>query len=467
MKIHILSNSFYVNSGFSKVALNIALGLKKLGYDVSATGLQTAMKSDWHYGIETLPIDAGSHIDEIGQFYLNLQKINPDVLLYVGQMDTDTNHFTKIFNRQFVYTPVEGRNIGSMMANDLKYIVDHGGLVVAQCKFGQEEMRKVGVNAAMIYHGYDPDVFKPIDINKKENVTYCYYSTGIGKINTDPVELHKMGCYDCNDKERKGSTDCPNYKEEIVSILKWDSADKRWMQRDIGITRLNEELKGREKIFMYIFVGQNNGARKRIERLLRSYAILINESKQLKDRTGLHLHTLPISIKGVNLIKIIGDLGIADNVTFSYGAFRSSGWSEEGLNILYNLADVNVSASSSEGWGLPTGESMAAGVPNIGPDCSSFTELIGNDKDESNDKQQSAVNRGLLAKIESYVMIQDCSERALVEEYDLASKMKIVYTNDKLREKLGKNAEEWVKKFTWDEICKQWDKLLKVMETRI
>ena len=454
MRLHILSNSFYVNSGFSKVALNIALGLKKLGYDVSATGLQTAMKSDYHYGIESLPIDAGSHIDEIGQLYLNLQKTNPDVLLYVGQMDTDTNHFTKVFGKIISYTPVEGRNIGSMMTNDLKYIIDHGGLVVAQCKFGQEEMKRVGVNAGMIYHGYDPSVFKKIDSFEP----YCYYRTEIGKINTDPVKLHEMGCYDCRHTIfSNANTRCQYYKEEIVSLLKWDNSNdnKRWMQRDIGISKLNEELKGREKRFIYIGIFQNNGARKRIERLLKAYALLINESKQLKDRTRLHLHTLPISIQGVNLIKIISELGINDNVTFSYGAFRSSGWSETGLNVLYNLADVNVSASSSEGFGLPILESMACGVPNIGPDCSSFTELIGNENDTDLSK-----NRGLLAKIESHVMIQDGSERALVDEYDLALKMKKMYIDDDLRELFGINAEKWVKQWTWEKICKDWNKLL-------
>jgi hypothetical protein len=97
-------------------------------------------------------------------------------------------------------------------------------------------MKKVGVESTCIYHGYDPELF----YHMKELVPYCYYSTGVGKVNTDPVLLCKMGCYHCtknnknNNLENKNldnknninkkddNRNCPNFKEEIVSILRWD-----------------------------------------------------------------------------------------------------------------------------------------------------------------------------------------------------------------------------------------------------
>ena len=429
MHIHLVSNSIYVNSGFGKVARYIGMGLKKLGHEVSVTGLQTIHRVDHDYGIDCYPLETGGHVDEATQLFLNLQNLKPDVLFFVGQMDADTNHLVKVFDKQIIYCPVEGRNIPDQMTNDLKDVIRRGGKIVAQCSYGLEEMRKAGVNAdRYIYHGIDPNVFYPIsDDMINDNL----------ELITDEVE--------------------------IVSILKWDNADKRWIQKNVDILKLVDEIqggingRGKNNRFIYQFTGQNFGLRKQIPRLLKAYSLLINVSKQMKDRTVLAMHTLPISISGVNLIRNIHRLGIQDNVIFTYSSFGSSGWSENAMNIWYNLADVNVSASSSEGWGLPTGESMACGIPNIGPNCSSFIELIGDDKDEFNK------NRGWLANIATYHQIQDGSERALVDEMDIALKLKIAYVEKDKMKMFSENGIEFMKNYTWDKICLQWNDLLKEM----
>ena len=218
----------------------------------------------------------------------------------------------------------------------------------------------------------------------------------------------------------------------------------KWQQYDIDIRELVIGMKGR---FIYSFVGNNFGLRKQIPRLLKAYSILINDSKQIKDRSMLCLHTLPISIRGVNLIREVHRLGIQDNVIFAYSAFGSSGWSEEAMNVWYNLCNVNVSASSSEGFGLPTLESMACGIPNIGPNCSSFSELIGTE-------------RGWLSDIATYHQIQDGSERALVDEKDLALKMKMSFVEKDKMKTFGKNATKFAMDYTWDKICVEFDKVL-------
>lgn len=445
MKIHFISNSLFTNSGFSKVTRYLASGLMQLGHDVSCTGLQTSQRIDYHYGIQCFPIDTGGHIDESTQLYLNLQKTRSDVLLFVDQMDADLNHLVKIWPKTLAYVPVEGRNIPDQMAKDLKYVIDNGGKIISQCHYGQNEMKKVGIEAEMIYHGYDPFIFYKMEKFRP----YCYYKTSIGQINTDPVLLHQMECYDCR---HTICTKCSNFREEIVCILR--TVNGKWIEKEIGIGSLENEFKGK---FLYLHVGQNIGLRKRQERLLKSYAMLINESRQLKDKTHLHLHSLPISIQGVDLIKEIKKLGIGDNVSFSYGTTGSSGWSEEGLNVLYNLADVNVSASSSEGFGLPTLESMACGIPQVAPNCSSFTELIGDSEKDSN-------VRGLLANIGEWSTIQDSSERALVNEQHLSAMMKKLYVDDSLRERLGKNGIKFAQNCAWDKITKEWDGLLKIVK---
>lgn len=451
MKVHILSNSLRMNSGFSIVARHVANGLKKLGHDVTYSGMQTAYVSEFNYGIEVLPAQT-LHIDDITQTMLTINRIKPDVVLAIFQMDYEFNDFAKIFPKTAIYCPVEGKNIPQKMANDLLSIKMNGGQVVAQTRYGQEEMQLAlgGIDVPYVYHGYDPDIFKPLDLNKINDVKYCYHKTENGKLESDPLLLHRQGCYDCQ-LNNKDQIKCPYYKEEEVSILRFING--KWAEENIPITGLPGVTKGK---FVYGFVGQNLGVRKRIERLLKAYSLFIKDSRQLKDRTAIHLHCMPIAVNGIDLIKVIRELGIQNNVIFSYGSFRSSAWTDEGMSILYNTFDVNISASSSEGFGLPVLEGFAAGIPMVAPDCSSFSELIGNGEKNSN-------ARGLLAPIGEWQMIENGSIRALVNENQLAMMMKKIYTDKELREGFGKNAQEWAKDYTWEKICQEWDKLLKSM----
>lgn len=452
IKIHILSNSLRLNSGFSIVAKNLAIGLKKLGHEISFTGMQTSYMSEWNCGIEQIPIQVG-HIDDMTQYMITLDRIKPDIVLNIFQADYEYNDFPKVFKRCLWYIPVEGRNIPQTMANDLLHVKTNGGEIVAQTKYGQEEIQLAlaGIDIRCIYHGFDDKIFKVLNLQNTNEVRYCYYKTEFGKVNSDPLVLHKDGCYGC--QLSKSEIECPHYKEEQVAILKFIKG--KWAEESIPITNLPIITRGK---FVFLYVGQNLGVRKRIERLLKAYYIFIKDSKQLKDRTILHLHTMPISVNGINLIKIIQDLGIQENIIFSYGTYRSSGWSDEGINVLYNTADVNVSASSSEGFCLPVLEGFATGLPMIAPACSSFVELIGDgEKDPEN-------SRGLLAHIGEWQMIENGSERALVNEQNLGIMMKKIYTDEKLRERFSRNAIKFSKNYTWEKICEQWNDLLKTMK---
>lgn len=426
MRILFLGDSPKMNSGYAIVIRNLAMGLKRLGYDVVTVGLQTAYISEYfddgnvdgnNGQIEVLPILTDKS-DDVGQFMSHLQAVNPEVVIFIGQMDMDLNPLVKLFPGTICYIPVEGKDVPFSIVLDLNAVIKKGGKIVAMTKYGYNEIKRAGVNiSGMIYHGYDDGVFKKIDVDK----------------------------------------DLLSEIREIVSILKWDSSNKRWEQHNIDTYKIPELLEYGKR-FLYLHVGQNVGIRKRQERLLMAYAMMIKESRQFRDRTLLHLHTLPISGRGLNLIEVAMKLGIQDNVSFSYGTYLSAGWSSDALNVLYNLADVHVSASSSEGFGIPTLESMACGKANIAPDCTSFTELIGNDPDEDFGK-----NRGLLAKISDWQMEPIGRFKPLVSQEHLAIMMKKLYVDEKLREKLGDNGMVWVKQYSWDKIVGEWDRLLKEM----
>lgn len=448
MKIHFLSNSLHINSGFANVTRYLATELTKLGHQVSITGMQTGYTSQWHYGIENLPLAATS-VDDVTQYILNLHVTKPDVAICIFQADTGENiDFVTAFKNSVWYPPVEGSKLPFASLNGFQRVIANGGNIVAQCKWGQKEMEKYGLSPKYIYHGFNDKIFKPLNLDRKEDMRYCFYSTEAGKELSNPLLLHHYGCYDCQ-LQTKEQTSCKYFKEEEITILR--HIQGKWTEKRIKITDLPYETTGK---YVFGFVGQNIGLRKRIERLLKAYSIFI-QSRQLKDRTIIHLHTMPMVtgvFNGINLIQIIQDLGIQDNVIFSYGSFRSSTWSETAMSILYNTFDCNSSASSGEGYGLPTLESMACGIPQIGPKASSFIELI------SEDDKRNIGPRGILAKGD-WQFIQDSSFRFLVDEQDLSNCMKLMYNGE--NKDYQKNCLEFVKPYTWEKVAMQWDKLLK------
>lgn len=412
-----------MKSGYSNVAKYLGLGLQKLGYDVTMSGMQTAFEIDYRFGILQYPIQTNS-VDETGQILMNLRTVNPDIVICIFQSDDPSlNHIPTLFKKTIFYTTIEGERVPTYSMRVFDAIIHNGGKIVVPTVFGKHEIEKEANpsniesyfhNLHVIPYGYNDKIFKP----------------GIEHLNSD----------------------------EIVSFLKWDNRYNRWSQCNETISGmlLDPSFKGK---FVYAQIGQNIGIRKRFERLLKAYSILVSESQMLKDRTILHLHTLPISAQGLNLMDECERLNIQNNVTFSYGDFRSSGWKEETLCALINRFDCHCSASSGEGFSLPCLETMACGIVNIAPRYTSFPELIGDNKGDIKNGNDNL--RGLLAELDTIQMTESTSYKGLVSEKDLATKMKEMYKNKELRERCSNNCLSFVKDFTWDKQIEKWDKYLK------
>lgn len=405
-RVHILCDSPKTLSGFSNVGKHLAEGLTNLGYEVSMTGFHTAYESEWYNKIEVMPINV-QYIDDVTQYMMNVQKSKADAVICIFNSDDEQqNMYAKAIKNTLWYTPIEGRNISDLMIRDLLQVGENGR-IVAQCNWGYNEMKKVGIESKVIYHGYNPGIFK---CKSKGNFS--------GMITNQKINLLKY-------------------------------SEGRWISDNVSVSTLKDNFKSK---FIFGFVGANHGIRKRIERLLTAYSIFLNASKKNKDRTLLVLRTMPISISGINLIKICANLGISSNVVFLYG--DNNRLSDESMNIIYNLFDVNVSASSSEGFGFPTLESMACGIPQIGPACSSFIELI-------KDRFTSIRDRGLIADKGEWQMIPDGSYRFLVNEQCLADKMQEMYIKEEKRNEFSENCIKFASQYTWDKIAKEWNELIR------
>lgn len=97
-------------------------------------------------------------------------------------------------------------------------------------------------------------------------------------------------------------------------------------------------------------------------------------------------------------------------------------------------ASIFVFPSLREGFCIALAEAMSMGLPVIGcKDCSAVSTLISDNES------------GLL-----------CDNNA----QDLANKIELLINNPDLRDKLGKNAQESMKRYSSDAVCDQWEKLI-------
>ena len=85
--------------------------------------------------------------------------------------------------------------------------------------------------------------------------------------------------------------------------------------------------------------------------------------KEKAEKCRFLLHTEMVHVAGT-------DLGVIDELLFSKDypnalAFSTNKLPTATLNLLYNLADVQILLTSNEGWGLTLTEAMLTGTPII------------------------------------------------------------------------------------------------------
>lgn len=92
----------------------------------------------------------------------------------------------------------------------------------------------------------------------------------------------------------------------------------------------------------------------------------------------LYIHTDPVSPHGWNLMALGQTLGIpADNMAFVDPVSYRFGISQDDLAGIYSAMDVLLATSYGEGFGIPTVEAQACGVPVIVSDFAASPELVG------------------------------------------------------------------------------------------
>lgn len=92
----------------------------------------------------------------------------------------------------------------------------------------------------------------------------------------------------------------------------------------------------------------------------------------------LYIHTDPVSAHGWNLLNLGQLLGIpVENMMFVDPVSYRFGISQDDLAGIYSAMDVFLGTSYGEGFGVPTIEAQACGVPVIVSNCAASPELVG------------------------------------------------------------------------------------------
>jgi FkbM family methyltransferase len=92
----------------------------------------------------------------------------------------------------------------------------------------------------------------------------------------------------------------------------------------------------------------------------------------------LLVHGLLETVGGINLMRLVYDLGIQDGVQFTDQYAQVAGlYRPEDMAALMGCADVLSNCSWGEGFGLPVLEAQACGTPVVVSDGSAMTELCG------------------------------------------------------------------------------------------
>ena len=122
---------------------------------------------------------------------------------------------------------------------------------------------------------------------------------------------------------------------------------------------------GNHKYQMIFLYSNRNITRKHASDILCAYKTFIDslQNDHDKKQCALIIKSDAIDMAGTNLYAVYNDLLGQDYVV----KFINQKTSRKQMNILYNIADITVSLSSAQGFGLGTAQSIMAGTPIIAP----------------------------------------------------------------------------------------------------
>ena len=127
---------------------------------------------------------------------------------------------------------------------------------------------------------------------------------------------------------------------------------------------IKKQVFGDDEVDFVMFFNSRNIRRKQIPDTMLAFKLFLDSlPKEKADKCRFLLHTEVVHEAGT-------DLGVINELLFSKDypnaiSFSTNKLPTSTLNLLYNLADVQILLTSNEGWGLTLTEAMLTGTPII------------------------------------------------------------------------------------------------------
>jgi len=216
-------------------------------------------------------------------------------------------------------------------------------------------------------------------------------------------------------------------------------ADREQAKRDVGAD-------GR----FVVLSDSRNQPRKLLPRLLDVFARF---AKGRPDAL-LHLHTDPADefarspTYSYDVRADVRHFGLGEQVRFSPGFTmrNGGGLSLDELAAYYRAADVHLSASSGEGFGLPTLQAAAAGAVPVAGAYSASLELV--------------EGHGEAVAIADWSETEFGIRRALIDVDDAAARLGRLYEDRELLRERSAQSHEFARDYDWTNVVRMWDELL-------
>lgn len=218
-----------------------------------------------------------------------------------------------------------------------------------------------------------------------------------------------------------------------------------------------ERLLGKDKVdhFIALFVGRN-ARRKMIPDLLSAWKMFVDDIKLCYDtnKLTLVLHTDPLDQEGANLYSVCDLLGLQNNIVFSKERTEF-----DIMNVLYNIADVQLNNSSAEGFGLPILEGKSVGLPAIALKTGGLTRQV---KDHIDGYEYGvAIDPDVLSLVGNqqycpFIYESLCSTRTYAD----AIRKFYEFSNDKKREISDRCIAHVKRDYDYDSMISKWDETL-------
>lgn len=209
-----------------------------------------------------------------------------------------------------------------------------------------------------------------------------------------------------------------------------------------------------------------NTNRKQIPRLLYAMKKVVDSASN-PNEIGLVLHcgdpSDSMGMGGWNLPQMVNEMGLSKNVTFSDTTNNPIGFglSREDLAKVYAISDCHVMATGGEGFGIPSAEALATGIPIILPDNSTGPELV-QAKGGLSPKMIRDGKNGMLVGCDTLMVGPKWNvQMGIVNIDSLANAMSLIVKKGVPIEEWGKNARKFAEEhFDWNKLTDELEDIL-------